>query len=151
MRTSSKLKSKQGCAPFGVEMKIVDDDDKALPWDGKTFGRLKVRGFAVAKAYFKGEGGDILDENGFFDTGDVATIDAERLHADHRPRQGRHQVRRRVDFLDRHRESRRRPSRCRRGRGHRRATTRKWDERPLLVVVPKEGCEADARGPVRDS
>jgi fatty-acyl-CoA synthase len=56
-------------------MKITDDAGRSLPWDGKTFGRLKVRGPAVAKAYFKGEGGEILDENGFFDTGDVATID----------------------------------------------------------------------------
>jgi fatty-acyl-CoA synthase len=57
-------------------MTIVDDADRLLPWDGKTFGRLKVRGPSVAKAYFKGDGGDILDDDGFFDTGDVATIDA---------------------------------------------------------------------------
>ncbi|HET9902379.1 MAG TPA: long-chain-fatty-acid--CoA ligase [Xanthobacteraceae bacterium] len=69
------IKVKQGSAPFTVEMKIVDDADKELPWDGKTFGRLKVRGVCVAKSYFKGEGGEILDRDGFFDTGDVATID----------------------------------------------------------------------------
>src|SRR5947207_10019291 len=69
------VKAKQGAAPFTVEMKIVDDSDNELPWDGKKFGRLKVKGVAVAKSYFKGEGGQILDENGFFDTGDVATID----------------------------------------------------------------------------
>lgn len=66
---------KQGYSLFNVEMKITDDNNKDLPWDGKTFGRLKVRGAAVACSYFKGEGGKILDENGFFDTGDVATID----------------------------------------------------------------------------
>src|SRR5689334_9470050 len=71
------IQDKQGHTPFGVEMKIADDSDRELPWDGKTFGRLKVRGPAVAKAYFKGEGGDILDADGFFDTGDVATIDAQ--------------------------------------------------------------------------
>jgi fatty-acyl-CoA synthase len=65
---------KQGHAPFGVEMKIVDDEDKQLPRDGRTFGRLKVRGPAVAGAYFR-ETGNILDQDGFFDTGDVATID----------------------------------------------------------------------------
>ena len=65
---------KQGHAPFGVEMKIVDDEDKKLPRDGKTFGRLKVRGPAVARAYFR-ESGNTLDQEGFFDTGDVATID----------------------------------------------------------------------------
>ena len=66
---------KQGHTPFGIEMKITDDSDREVRWDGKTFGRLKVRGPAVAKAYFKGEGGEILDDDGFFDTGDVATID----------------------------------------------------------------------------
>jgi fatty-acyl-CoA synthase len=70
------MQMKQGHPPFSVEMKITDDAGNPLPWDGKTFGRLKVRGPAVAKAYFKGEGGDILDEDGFFDTGDVATMDA---------------------------------------------------------------------------
>jgi fatty-acyl-CoA synthase len=70
------IQMKQGHPPFSVEMKITDDAGNPLPWDGKTFGRLKVRGPAVAKAYFKGEGGNILDDQGFFDTGDVATMDA---------------------------------------------------------------------------
>ena len=64
----------QGYPPFGVQMKITDDAGKELPWDGKTFGRLKVSGPAVSKAYFRVDT-DILDEDGFFDTGDVATID----------------------------------------------------------------------------
>ena len=65
----------QGYPPFGVEMKITNDDGKSLPWDGKTFGRLKVRGPAVSRAYYRVET-NILDEEGYFDTGDVATIDA---------------------------------------------------------------------------
>jgi fatty-acyl-CoA synthase len=69
------IQVKQGHPPFGVEMKITDDQGNEMPWDGKTFGRLKVRGPAVARSYFKGEGGEILDEHGFFDTGDVATMD----------------------------------------------------------------------------
>ncbi|UFZ07234.1 fatty-acid--CoA ligase [Bradyrhizobium ontarionense] len=64
----------QGFPPFGVEMKITDDAGSKLPWDGKTFGRLKVSGPAVSKAYFKVDS-NILDEEGFFDTGDVATVD----------------------------------------------------------------------------
>ena len=64
----------QGFPPFGVEMKITDDKGKRLPWDGKTFGRLKVRGCAVVKSYYRVDA-QILDEEGFFDTGDVATID----------------------------------------------------------------------------
>jgi fatty-acyl-CoA synthase len=69
------VQEKQGSAAFLVEMKITDDQGKRLPWDGKTFGRLKVKGPAISKSYFKGEGGNILDEEGFFDTGDVAHID----------------------------------------------------------------------------
>jgi acyl-CoA synthetase (AMP-forming)/AMP-acid ligase II len=68
------LKMKQGFPAFLVEMRIADDDGRDLPWDGKTFGRLKVRGAAVARAYF-GRDETILDDQGFFDTGDVATID----------------------------------------------------------------------------
>jgi fatty-acyl-CoA synthase len=68
------VQMKQGHPPFGVDMKITDDSDRELPRDGKKFGRLKVRGPAVARAYFK-EDGKILDDNGFFDTGDVATLD----------------------------------------------------------------------------
>jgi len=69
------VQEKQGFAAFMVEMKITDDEGKRLPWDGKTFGRLKVRGPAISNSYFKGEGGNILDAEGFFDTGDVAHID----------------------------------------------------------------------------
>jgi fatty-acyl-CoA synthase len=64
----------QGFPPFMVEMKITDDAGKKLPWDGKTFGRLKVRGPAVTGAYFRVKD-NVLDEEGYFDTGDVATID----------------------------------------------------------------------------
>jgi len=74
-----KLKLKQGKTPFSVEMKIVDDAGADLPRDGKTFGRLLVRGPSVAKAYFKNDGaknpdGTVVDGEGWFDTGDVATI-----------------------------------------------------------------------------
>jgi fatty-acyl-CoA synthase len=55
-------------------MKITDDEGNRIPWDGKTFGRLKVRGPAVARAYYRNDT-PILDEEGYFDTGDVSTID----------------------------------------------------------------------------
>jgi fatty-acyl-CoA synthase len=70
------VQMKQGHPPFGVEMKITDDAGKPQPWDGKTFGRLKVRGPAVARAYFKDDS-NVLDDEGFFDTGDVATMDPQ--------------------------------------------------------------------------
>ena len=69
------VKCKQGFPPFTVEMKITDDTGRRLPWDGTSFGRLKVAGPAVASAYFRGDE-SILDAEGYFDTGDVATIDA---------------------------------------------------------------------------
>jgi acyl-CoA synthetase (AMP-forming)/AMP-acid ligase II len=71
------IKLKQGHPVFGVEMKIVDDKNRELPRDGKAFGRLKVRGPAVAKGYFRGEGKDAFDREGWFDTGDIATLDAD--------------------------------------------------------------------------
>ncbi len=67
------LKCRQGSAPFGIEMVITDDEDRPLPWDGRTFGRLKVKGPAVASAYYRQDEA-ILDADGFFDTQDVATI-----------------------------------------------------------------------------
>ena len=71
------LSLKQGRAVYGVDMKIIGPDGNRLPWDGKAFGNLMVRGPWITSGYFKGEGGDILDDEGFFDTGDVATIDPD--------------------------------------------------------------------------
>jgi len=71
------IRLKQGRAPIGIELKLTDDAGERLPHDGKTFGHLMVKGAIVAGAYFKGDGGDILDSEGFFDTGDIATIDPD--------------------------------------------------------------------------
>jgi fatty-acyl-CoA synthase len=71
------VQAKQGRPVYGVEMKITDDDGKRLPHDGKAFGHLMVRGPWITAGYFKGDGGEILETDGFFDTGDVATIDAD--------------------------------------------------------------------------
>ncbi len=70
-------KLKQGRPPAGVQLRLTDDIGGGVPYDGHTFGRLQIKGSFIAGAYFKSEGGDILDADGFFDTGDVATIDAE--------------------------------------------------------------------------
>jgi fatty-acyl-CoA synthase len=133
-----KLKSKQGWAPFGVEMKIVDDANKELPWDGKTFGRLKVSGAAVAQSYFKGEGGEILDENGFFDTGDVATIDPHGyMQITDRAKDVIKSGGEWISSIDIENFAVGHPDIAEAaviGIAH-----PKWDERPLLVVVPKEG------------
>jgi len=70
------IQAKQGRGIFGVEMKIVDEEGRELPWDGKRFGNLMVRGPWIANGYFKGEGGEVL-KDGWFPTGDVATIDPD--------------------------------------------------------------------------
>ena len=70
------VQAKQGRGIFGVEMKIVDETGMELPWDGKRFGDLMVKGPWIASGYLKGEGGNPL-QDGWFPTGDVATIDAD--------------------------------------------------------------------------
>jgi fatty-acyl-CoA synthase len=76
-----KIFEKQGHVIFGIDMKITGDDGAELPWDGRTYGNLMVRGPWVVREYFGGEGGDplVYDEQGrgWFPTGDVATIDAQ--------------------------------------------------------------------------
>ncbi len=72
-----KYKVKQGRVVYGVELKIIDDDGNDLPHDGEAFGHLMVRGPWITNGYFKGEGGEVLDADGWFDTGDVATLDGE--------------------------------------------------------------------------
>ena len=73
--TRMTQKLKQGRPPFGVELKIVNDDGDELPRDGQASGKLLVRGAAIAGGYFKGAGGNVLDGDGWFDTGDVANMD----------------------------------------------------------------------------
>ena len=72
-----KIRLKQGRAIYGVEMKIVDADGAPQPHDGKAYGDLLVKGPWVVREYFKGEGGNPLTTDGWFPTGDVATIDAD--------------------------------------------------------------------------
>jgi fatty-acyl-CoA synthase len=70
------LQNKQGRAIFGVDLRIVDENGKELPHDGKAFGDLQVHGPWIIRSYFKGEGGDPLSD-GWFPTGDVCTIDPD--------------------------------------------------------------------------
>ena len=76
------LQCLQGCGVFGIEMCIVDENNEELPWDGKAFGALKVRGPWVAKGYYglsdvQGDEECPVDEKGWFNTGDVATINPD--------------------------------------------------------------------------
>ena len=71
-----KIRLKQGRAIFGIDMKIVNDEGQEQVHDGKAYGDLLVKGPWVVREYFKQEGGDPLQQ-GWFPTGDVATIDAD--------------------------------------------------------------------------
>ena len=70
-----KWRVKQGTPPLGVELKLKNYAGQEMPHDGRTYGRLMIKGPIIAAEYFRGAGGKILDDEGFFDTGDVATID----------------------------------------------------------------------------
>ena len=132
------IQQKQGLPPFTVEMKITDDAGHELPWDGKTFGRLKVRGPAVAKSYFKGDGGNVLDPDGFFDTGDVATMDPHGyMQITDRAKDVIKSGGEWISSIDLENLAIGHPAVAEAaviGVKH-----PKWDERPLLVVVLKQG------------
>ena len=132
------IQQKQGLPPFTVEMKITDDAGRELPWDGKTFGRLKVRGPAVAKSYFKGDGGQVLDADGFFDTGDVATMDPHGyMQITDRAKDVIKSGGEWISSIDLENLAIGHPAVAEAaviGVKH-----PKWDERPLLVVVLKQG------------
>ena len=138
------LKETQGFAPFTVEMRIENDAGMAQPWDGKTFGKLKVKGPCVAAGYFKGEGGNILDAKGFFDTGDIATIDPNGyMHITDRAKDVIKSGGEWISSIDLENCAVAHPDVAEAaviGVPH-----PKWDERPLLVVVPREGRRIDTR------
>ena len=70
------LRLKQGRVGLSVDMKITDDEGRALPHDGVQPGHVKVKGPCVIARYFRAEHEDVLDADGYFDTGDIGTIDA---------------------------------------------------------------------------
>jgi fatty-acyl-CoA synthase len=71
------VQAKQGRQVFGIDLKLVGRDGSDLPHDGVSVGELKVRGNWVISGYFKGEGGDVVDKDGWLGTGDVGTIDSD--------------------------------------------------------------------------
>ena len=135
------LKAKQGSAPFGVEMIIADEENRRLPWDGTTFGRLKVRGPSIASGYFR-EDVSVLDADGFFDTGDIATIDPDgTMHITDRAKDIIKSGGEWISSIDIETIAVGHPDVAEAaviGIAH-----PKWAERPLLVVVPKAGRTAD--------
>jgi len=130
---------KQGRAIFGVEMKIVDPEGQELPWDGQSSGDLMVKGPWIIACYFKGEGGDPLVE-GWFPTGDVATIDPDGfMQITDRSKDVIKSGGEWISSIDVENIAVAHPAVAMAaciGVRH-----PKWDERPLLVVVRKPGSE----------
>ena len=130
---------KQGRAIFGVEMKIVDPDGRELPWDGQSSGDLMVKGPWIISSYFKGEGGDPLVD-GWFPTGDVATIDPDGfMQITDRSKDVIKSGGEWISSIDVENIAMAHPAVAMAaciGVAH-----PKWDERPLLVVVRKPGAE----------
>lgn len=135
----NRLRLSQGRPPFGIELGVFDDDDKQLPNDGKSQGNLYCRGFWVLSEYFHGEGGNPL-HGGWFPTGDVATLDAD----------GYMQIRDRskdiiksggewISSVELENLAMAHPAV--RDAAVIAARHPRWDERPLLLVVPKDGAE----------
>ena len=139
-----KVRIKQGRCIYGVDMKIVDEAGKALPWDGKAYGDLLVKGPWVVREYFKGEGGDPLVKDeagaGWFPTGDVATIDPDGyLQITDRSKDVIKSGGEWISSIDIENIAMAHPAvlmaACI-GMPH-----PKWDERPIIAVVKKPGLE----------
>jgi len=134
-----KVRLKQGRGIFGVDMKIVDADNRELPWDGKTYGDLLVKGPWIISDYFKGEGGSPLVD-GWFPTGDVATIDADGfMQITDRSKDVIKSGGEWISSIDVENIAMAHPAVAMAaciGMKH-----PKWDERPIIAVVKKQGAE----------
>lgn len=138
----NKLRIKAGRTVFGVEMKIVDDENQELPWDGVAFGALKVRGPWVASSYYKLDSSSAHDEDGWMDTGDVATIDPEGyMQITDRAKDVIKSGGEWISSIDLENTAIGHPEIAEAaviGVAH-----PKWDERPLLVAVRHEGASVE--------
>ena len=129
------LQSKQGRATFGVHQKIVDETGAELPWDGTSFGRLMVRGPWIVDRYFRANTSAL--EEGWFDTGDVSTIDSDGcMQIVDRSKDVIKSGGEWISSIDLENAAVDHPGvaeACVIGVRH-----HKWDERPLLLVIPAD-------------
>jgi 3-(methylthio)propionyl---CoA ligase len=127
---------KQGRVVFGVDWKIVDGDGRELPWDGKAFGDLMVRGPWVVRGYYKSAKSPLVD--GWFPTGDVATIDADGyMNITDRSKDVIKSGGEWIGSIDLENVAMSHPAVLEAAVVA--ARHPKWDERPLLVVVRRPG------------
>jgi fatty-acyl-CoA synthase len=134
-----RILQKQGHAIFGVDMKIVGDDGAELPWDGQAAGHLMVKGPWIISSYFRNEGGEVL-RDGWFPTGDVATIDPDGfMQITDRSKDVIKSGGEWIGSIDLENIATAHPAVLQAaciGVAH-----PKWDERPLLLVVRRPGQE----------
>ncbi len=134
-----KVRLKQGRGVFGVDMKIVDGDGQELPWNGKAYGDLLVKGPWIISDYYKDEGASPLID-GWFPTGDVATIDADGyMQITDRSKDVIKSGGEWISSIDVENIAMAHPAVAMAaciGMKH-----PKWDERPIIAVVKKPGCE----------
>ena len=134
------LQTSQGRKIFMVDLKIVDDDGKRLPEDGKSIGNLYIRGSTIAGGYFNNEEASkaAIDDEGYFGTGDVASIDQQGfLRLTDRAKDLIKSGGEWISSIDLENRAMSHPDieNC----AVIAIPHEKWDERPLLVVVPTEG------------
>lgn len=136
----ARMRVKAGRCIYGVELKIVDDDNNDLPWDGEAFGALKVKGPWVCNNYFKLDKSDVHDADGWFDTGDVATVDPQGfMQITDRSKDVIKSGGEWISSIDLENTAVDHPSVMEAaviGMPH-----DKWTERPLLLVIKKPGAE----------
>jgi len=142
---SLDLATKAGRGLFGCELRIVDDEGQELPWDGVAYGALQVRGPWVCSDYFKLDGAAAAHtEDGWFNTGDVATIDSQGYVAiTDRTKDVIKSGGEWISSIELENAAMGHPAVAEAaviGVSH-----PKWTERPLLVVVRAEGCDVDAK------
>lgn len=136
------LKALQGRRIFGVDLKIVGENGQRLPHDGKAVGELYVRGNAVISGYFNNDEATkaAIDAEGWFGTGDVASISSDGfLSIQDRSKDLIKSGGEWISSIDLENIAMAHPevANC----AVIAIAHPKWDERPVLVVVPKEGCE----------
>ena len=132
----------QGRVQFGLELRITGEDGASVPRDGKTFGDMWVRGNWAAAGYFKGEGGERLGADGWFPTGDVATLDEHGfMRITDRTKDVIKSGGEWISSIDLENAAMGHPDVKQAaviGISH-----PKWEERPLMVVVPRDGRTPD--------
>jgi fatty-acyl-CoA synthase len=132
------IQIQQGRAVYGVEMKIVDAERNTLPRDGKAFGELKVRGPWVFSRYYRDEEDEALDSDGWFATGDVATIDRDGyMHITDRIKDLIKSGGEWISSIELENLAMSHPDVMQAAVIG--VPDEKWTERPLLIVMPKAG------------